>query len=229
MPRSSSTGGRAFPSPALATRGWGGRESAPRLLNANTGNLSSETPSRNRFTPRNQGKINTLKQQRVCGSAISPPPRPTDQAPLPRRGVGRVKLLKCSRGQTRGGALRNPLPHTHSQPPHPPANRYKPRKVSQSFILAGWRWLPWPGAMWGEPGGRERSRHWVLLHHPWEKLPSGAKTYGRWRPMGPRRKITAAHSAANPRGPRTMALVCVSPLPRGYVSLPPHPSWLGRG
>lgn len=45
------------------------------------------------------------------------PPRPTDQAPLPRRGVGRVKLLKCSRGQTRGGALRNPLPHTLATPP----------------------------------------------------------------------------------------------------------------
>lgn len=45
--------------------------------------------------------------------------------------------------------------------------------------------------------------------------------------MGPRRKITAAHSAANPRGPRTIALVrpSVRPPPSrpGDVPPPHHP------
>lgn len=44
--------------------------------------------------------------------------------------------------------------------------------------------------------------------------------------MGPRRKITAAHSAANPRGPRTIALVrpSVRPPPSRPGDVPPPPS-----
>lgn len=134
------------------------------------------------------------------------PPALGDRAPLPRRDLGRTEQLKCFRGDT----LRNTLP---ALPPHPPANGYEPRKVPQSFILAGWRWLPGPG--WR--GERARSRP-GLLHHPWEKFPSGAKTYGRRRPMGPRRKILAEHSAANPVPP--------APAPGMRTPLPaPPPGW----
>lgn len=165
------------------------------------------------------------------GPRSRPPGRPTNQTPLPRRGVGRVKLLKCSRGETGGGTEEPPL-HTHTQPPpstgEPLRTEESPAELHPCRVAVAALARGDEGGARGEPGGRERSRRGVLLHHPWEKLPSGAKTYGRRRPMGPRRKITAAHSAANPRGPCTMALVCVSPLPRGYVFFPPTPpGWAG--
>lgn len=159
---------------------------------------------------------------------------PSPPSPFARRGLGRVKLLEIFRNKGRVGAPSTPPTLTHAPPPpthpptppHPPANGYEPRKVPQSFILAGERWLPsagkrnreglgrggWGGG-WTAAGREGAEAPWGFLP-PWEKFPAGAKTYPRRWPMAPRRQITAAHSAANGRG-RAGA--------RHNGSAPPHP------
>lgn len=111
------------------------------------------------------------------------------------------------------------LPHPTLTPPNPPrihrrtvTNRGKSRRASS---------LPGSGVCLRRESERGERRGPDLLH-PWEKLPSGAKTYACRRPMGPRRKITATHSAANPRGraPRgPVQWLCLTPHP----PLVPHP------
>lgn len=99
---------------------------------------------------------------------------------MPRRDLGRIAKLKSFKRRNEGDTLRTILPTLPPHPPHPPANGYEPRKVPQSFILAGCGGCRARG---GGGSGRGAARGYSIIpgksSRPEQKLMGGGGQWGR--------------------------------------------------
>lgn len=160
---------------------------------------------------------------------MGPPSPSAHRAPVPRRGLGRARLLECFGRETGGTqqARYAPPPYAHSSqpPPHPPADGYEPRKVPQSFILAGERCLPSPGkrARGAAGPGLTPSLGKVAVRSKNLCVPAANGT----SPQNHCNALGGQSAGAGAAGPRTMALPHPPPPPR--PPSPPTPPSCAKG
>lgn len=120
---------------------------------------------------------------------------------------------------------KHPLRSLLPTPPHPPADSYEPRKVPQSFILAGERCLPSPGkrARGAAGPGLTPSLGKVAVRSKNLCVPAANGT----SPQNHCNALGGQSAGAGAAGPRTMALPHPPPPPR--PPSPPTPPSCAKG